>query len=67
MPFRATSISPLEKIAPAATPKLAIIITVLKLMALDPIAELRKFTASLLTPTTKSAVASTAKAMMIMR
>ena len=59
--------SPLEKIAPAATPKLAIIITVVKLMALDPMAEFKKFTASLLTPTTKSAVAHMTKAIRMIR
>ena len=38
---------------------------VLKETALDPIAEFKKFTASLLTPTTKSAIAKTAKAAII--
>ncbi|GHC42898.1 hypothetical protein GCM10008083_01410 [Ulvibacter litoralis] len=38
---------------------------VLKEMALDPIAEFKKFTASLLTPTTKSAIAKTASAINI--
>ena len=62
MPLRATSINPLEKIAPAATPILATIIITRKLKALEPMAELRKFTASLLTPTIRSASAKTAKA-----
>ena len=57
IPFLATSIIPLEDIAPKATPKLAIIINVLKETTLEPIAEFRKLTASLLTPTIKSAIA----------
>jgi hypothetical protein len=56
---------PLENMAPIATPKLATIIMVLKDMTLAPIAEFKKFTASLLTPTTKSAMAKTARAMII--
>ena len=67
MPFRATSMSPLEKIAPAATPKLATTMMALKDSALEPMAELRKLTASLLTPTIKSAKANTAKAINIKR
>lgn len=65
MPFLATSIMPLEKMAPTATPTLATIMMVLKEMALEPIAEFKKFTASLLTPTTKSAMAKTARATII--
>ena len=65
IPFRATSIIPLEKIAPIATPTLATIIIVLKEIALEPIAEFKKFTASLLIPTTKSATAKKAKATII--
>ena len=42
IPFLATSIIPLEDIAPKATPKLAIIINVLKETTLEPIAEFRK-------------------------
>ena len=57
IPLRATSIIPLENNAPKAIPKLANIIMVLKEMAFEPIAELRKFTASLLTPTIKSPTA----------
>ena len=45
-----------------AIPIEATIIMVLKEMALDPMAEFKKFTASLLTPTTKSAIANTASA-----
>ena len=62
MPFRATSIIPLEKIDPAAIPTEATIMMVLNEMALDPTAEFKKLTASLLTPTIKSAMASTERA-----
>ena len=58
IPFLATSIIPLDDIAPKATPKLAIIIKVLKETTFDPIAEFKKFTASLLTPTIKSTIAN---------
>lgn len=58
MPFRATSIMPLENEAPNSIPRLATISIVLKEAALEPMAELRKFTASLLTPTIKSIKAS---------
>ncbi|GFZ90960.1 hypothetical protein GCM10011531_23340 [Aquaticitalea lipolytica] len=67
IPLRATSIIPLENTAPIATPKLATIIIVLKETAFEPIAEFKKFTASLLTPTTKSATAKTAKAIIIIK
>ena len=43
IPFMATSIIPLDDIAPKATPKLAIIINVLKETTFDPIAEFKKF------------------------
>ena len=62
IPLRATSIIPLEKIAPNAMPRLAKIMIVLKERALEPRAEFRKFTASLLTPTIKSAMARKTKA-----
>ena len=62
IPLRATSIIPLDVIAPMNTPKLAIIIIFLTDIAFEPIAEFKKFTASLLTPTTKSTIANTAKA-----
>ena len=62
IPLRATSIIPLEVTAPKNTPKLAIIMMFLTEIALEPIAEFKKFTASLLTPTTKSTIAKTAKA-----
>ena len=67
IPFRATSIIPLENMAPTATPILATIIIVLNEIALEPIAEFKKFTASLLTPTIKSAIAKKAKAMSMYR
>jgi hypothetical protein len=38
---------------------------VLKEMAFEPMAEFKKLTASLLTPTTKSVIASIAKAMIM--
>jgi hypothetical protein len=53
IPFLATSIIPLEKVAPNKTPTAATIIIILKGAAFDPIAEFKKFTASLLTPTIK--------------
>ena len=52
---------------PTKTPKLARIIIVLTLIALDPRAEFKKFTASLLTPTIKSPIARTASAMIIIK
>jgi hypothetical protein len=63
--YRATSNKKLEKTAPIVTPILATIISVLKEIALEPIAEFKKFTASLLTPTTKSAIARMARAIII--
>ncbi len=57
IPLRATSIIPLEETAPKAIPKLAKIIMFLYEIAFEPIAEFRKFTASLLTPTTRSPIA----------
>ena len=65
MPFRATSIIPLENTAPIKIPKLATIIIVLKEITFEPIAEFKKFTASLLTPTTKSTAAKQARATII--
>ena len=67
IPFLATSIIPLENTAPTATPKLARIIMFLTDSALEPKAELRKFTASLLTPTTKSPIARRPSAITIIR
>ena len=57
IPFLAISIIPLEDNAPTATPRLASIIIFLNEITLDPIAEFRKLTASLLTPTIKSLTA----------
>ena len=67
IPLRATSIIPLENNAPQAIPILATIMMVLKETALEPIAEFKKFTASLLTPTTKSITAKTPSAITIKR
>ena len=53
--------------APHAIPILATIIMVLNEIALEPIAEFKKFTASLLTPTTKSAIAKKASATIIIK
>ena len=58
MPCRAMSIIPLLIVAPTNTPIDAIIKMVRKRATLAPIAEFKKFTASLLTPTTKSKTAS---------
>jgi hypothetical protein len=65
IPFLATSIKPLEYTAPTKMPRLAKIMIVLREIAFDPMAEFKKFMASLLTPTTKSAIAKTAKAIII--
>ena len=67
IPFLATSIIPLEKTAPTATPKLARIIMFLTEIAFDPRAEFKKFTASLLTPTTKSPIARRPNAIIIIK
>ena len=61
IPFLATSIIPLENTHPTKTPILATIISVLNDKTFEPIAEFRKFTASLLTPTIRSANASVIK------
>ena len=61
MPDRAISIMPEEKVAPSSTPNVATHIVVLKLAMRDPMAEFKKLTASLLTPTNKSKQASKAK------
>ena len=58
IPFLATSIIPLEDSAPKRMPTLAKIMIFLNEKTLDPIAEFRKFTASLLTPTIKSPIAN---------
>jgi hypothetical protein len=59
MPFRAISMIPLENKEPRIIPHAAIIMIVLNEATLLPIAEFRKFTASLLTPTIKSITAKT--------
>ena len=61
IPDRATSIMPEENVAPSKTPKVATHIVVRKLAMRDPIAEFKKFTASLLTPTKRSKQARQAK------
>ena len=58
-PFLATSIIPLLIVAPMKTPTAATMMIVLNLATLAPIAEFRKLTASLLTPTIRSNTAST--------
>ena len=67
MPCRATSIMPLLSAAPANTPMAAIVTMVLYRATFAPIAELRKLTASLLTPTTRSKTASTIRNITIPR
>ena len=57
IPFLATSMRPEENTAPTNTPRPATIRIVRMGTALEPMAEFKKFTASLLTPTTKSAMA----------
>ena len=58
-PFRAISIIPLENIEPSTTPALATNNMVRRGATFEPIAELRKLTASLLTPTIRSIMATT--------
>jgi hypothetical protein len=65
IPSLAISIMPLENSDPTKTPKEATIIVVLKLTAFEPMAEFKKLTASLLTPTTKSKIASSASTRII--
>ena len=60
-PLRAISIMPLEKVEPSSTPMLATTMMTLKLAMREPMAELRKLTASLLTPTKRSTAASMAR------
>src|SRR5690625_191335 len=55
IPFLGISIIPVEKTAPIITPTLATVKIVFKEAALEPKAEVKKFTASLLTPTTNPA------------
>ena len=58
MPWRAMSIMPLLSVAPTNTPTEATIRMLRKRDTRAPIAELRKLTASLLTPTHRSKMAS---------
>ena len=58
MPWRAISIMPLLMMAPMKTPIAATAMTVLNDAARAPIADDRKFTASLLTPAVRSKMAS---------
>ena len=57
MPCRAMSIMPLLMIAPQNTPMAATVMIVRNFAALEPIAEFKKLTASLLTPTHRSEIA----------
>ena len=59
------SIMPLLIVAPQKIPIAAMTIMVRNEAALAPIAEFKKFTASLLTPTTKSKIANKKRKMMI--
>lgn len=61
MPCLAISIIPLLRAAPMNTPTAATAKTNLKGAAFAPTAELRKFTASLLTPTKRSMIAKSPK------
>jgi hypothetical protein len=67
IPFRAISIIPLEKVAQKKIPIVATIIIVLREATLEPIEELRKLTASLLTPTIRSAMAKINRSITIIR
>jgi hypothetical protein len=58
IPFLATSIIPFEKAAPISTPIPAMRSIVLNGAAFEPMAELRKLTASLLTPIIRREMAS---------
>jgi hypothetical protein len=58
MPFLAISMIPLEKTEPSITPAAAIKIIVRNAATLLPIAEFKKLTASLLTPTMRSVMAN---------
>ena len=58
IPFLATSIIPLEKSVPTRIPILATMRIVFHEATLEPIAEFRKLTASLATPTIRSRIAN---------
>jgi len=57
MLFLATSIIPVENVAPTTIPSAAINIITFNGATFEPMAEFRKLTASLLTPTIKSEIA----------
>ncbi len=57
-PCRAMSIMPFDISAPSKMPQLATNKMVLNVATREPMAEFRKFTASLLTPTNKSKIAN---------
>ena len=61
MLFRATSIIPLENMTPVIMPRLATVKMTKRGATCDPMAEFRKFTASLVTPTIRSKTANTIK------
>ncbi len=67
MPCLATSIIPDDMTAPSITPKEAMIRTVRNLATLAPIADCRKLTASLETPTNRSNTAKQSRKITIMR
>ena len=67
MPFRATSIIPPEKQAPTSTPMEATVRITRTGAALEPMAELRKLTASFATPLIKSNAARSSRAVMIIQ
>ena len=65
IPWRAMSIIPLDKEAPRKTPMEAMMMRLRNLAVLEPTAELRKLTASLLTPTMMSEMARQKRKTMI--
>ena len=67
MPLRATSISPPENAAPIKTPALATKRIMCRGATLDPPAEFKKLTASLLTPTIRSEIAKMKRTITIIK
>ena len=67
IPWRATSIMPVDITAPIPTPIEAMTRTVLNFATLAPMADCRKLTASLLTPTNRSNIARLSKKTTIKR
>ncbi len=67
IPFLAISIIPLDDKAPTKIPTAATVKIVFFLATLDPNAEFKKLTASLLTPTTRSETANKTSAMTIIK